>query len=67
MSGCQMVPLSNGGLKTRQKMSVYILDSNVGHLNGPPNHVIRPFESQTEKVSEKSNVQISDVPYSDGY
>ena len=33
--------------------------------NGLPNHMIRPFENQT-KVSQKSNVWILSVPYSDG-
>ena len=30
---------------------------NVRFLNGMTNHVTRLFENQTEKVSEKSNVQ----------
>ena len=39
---------------------------NVRFLNGLPNHVIRQFENW-EKESEKSDVGISGVWYSDGY
>ena len=37
-----------GGLKTEQKMSVFG-KKNVRFLNGPTNHVTRPFENRTKK------------------
>ena len=41
----------NGGLKTVKKS--FFMVSNVCYLNGQPNHVIKPFENQIIKVSEK--------------
>ena len=40
---------------------------NVWFSNDLPNHVIRPFENWTKKVSEKFNAQISGVWNYDGY
>ena len=38
----------NGGLKTGQKIMFY--GKNVCFSNGPPTHMIRPFENQTKSV-----------------
>ena len=40
---------------------------NFRYSNGRPDHVIRPFEDRTKKVSKKKNAWISGVRYSDGY
>ena len=40
--------------------NVWFMGLNVRYSNGPPNHLIRPFENQI-KVSKKWNVQISGV------
>ena len=41
-----MVWFLNGGLKTEQKNLFMV--KNVSFLEGPPNHVITPFENRTK-------------------
>ena len=49
VSGCQMVRILNGGLKTGLKKSLLMVQ-NVWYLNGPPSHVALPFEYGTLKL-----------------
>ena len=51
----------------KRTKNVCFMVKMVQFLNGPPNHVIRPFENQTKKVSKKSKFWSSGVWYSGGY